>query len=178
MAEPAFVTERDSGVWHNASVPHILAFDEGTTSARTVLYDETGERLLMRSIPLTSMYPNPGWVEQDAEEIWSAQLRSALTVLAESQASPAGDRRHEPARDHDRLGPEDGTTAGARHRVAMPPYRRRLPRNRSTVGSQKTGLVLDAYFSATKIQWILEHRRKRARWPETVRRCSERSTRG
>ena len=70
-------------------MPHILAFDEGTTSARTVLYDETGERLVMRSIPLTSTYPNPGWVEQDAEEIWSAQLRSALSVLAESSATPA-----------------------------------------------------------------------------------------
>ena len=69
-------------------MPHILAFDEGTTSARTVLYDETGERLLMRSIPITSTYPNPGWVDQDPDEIWSAQLRSALTVLAESTAVP------------------------------------------------------------------------------------------
>src|SRR3954470_3525145 len=76
------------GVWHNACVPHILAFDEGTTSARTVLYDETGQRLLMRSLPLTSMYPSPGWVEQDADEIWNAQIRSAMTVLTESGASP------------------------------------------------------------------------------------------
>ena len=138
-------------------MPHILAFDEGTTSARTVLYDETGERLLMRSIPLTSSYPSPGWVEQDAEEIWSAQLRSALTVLAESNVAPSAigvTNQRETTIVWDRktgrpLAPaivwQCRRTADACRKID------------AGLVARKTGLIPDAYFSATKIQWILEH---------------------
>ena len=72
-------------------MPHILAFDEGTTSARTVLYDETGKRLLMRSLPLASVYPNPGWVEQDADDI------AEIDAVA-----PHGERRDDKQRKRDR----------------------------------------------------------------------------
>jgi glycerol kinase len=138
-------------------VPHILAFDEGTTSARTVFYDETGERLLMRSIPITSTYPNPGWVDQDAEEIWSAQLRSALTVLAESTAAPDAigiTNQRETTIVWDR-------NTGQPLAPAIVWQCRRTAEASSKIDAAKvtpkTGLVPDAYFSATKIQWILEH---------------------
>jgi glycerol kinase len=138
-------------------VPHILAFDEGTTSARTVLYDETGERLLMRSIPITSTYPNPGWVDQDPEEIWSAQLRSALTVLAESTAVPDAigiTNQRETTIVWDRK-------TGQPLAPAIVWQCRRTAEASSKIDAAKvtgkTGLVPDAYFSATKIQWILEH---------------------
>ncbi len=111
----------------------------------------------MRSIPLTSSYPSPGWVEQDAEEIWSAQLRSALTVLAESNAAPAAigvTNQRETTIVWDRksgrpLAPaivwQCRRTADACRKID------------AAWVARKTGLVPDAYFSATKIQWILEH---------------------
>src|SRR3954447_8409200 len=68
-----------------ASVPYLLALDEGTTSARAALYDERGNRLSLRAVPFQSMYPQRGWVEQDAEEIWQAQLESAQAVAASSR---------------------------------------------------------------------------------------------
>ncbi|HYP08972.1 MAG TPA: glycerol kinase GlpK [Bryobacteraceae bacterium] len=138
-------------------MPHILAFDEGTTSARTVLYDETGQRLLMRSLPLTSVYPNPGWVEQDADEIWNAQIRSAMTVLAESGAAPMAIG----------ITNQRETTVVWERKTGRPlapaivwQCRRTSDACRLLDGARitaKTGLVPDAYFSATKIQWILEH---------------------
>lgn len=145
------------GICHNASVPHILAFDEGTTSARTALYNESGERLLMRSLPLASAYPSPGWVEQDPEEIWSAQMRSALTVIAESPEVPEA------------LGVTNQreTTIVWNRKTGRPlapaivwQCRRTADACRNLDASWiigKTGLVPDAYFSATKIQWILDH---------------------
>jgi glycerol kinase len=147
----------EQSVCHNAQVPHILAFDEGTTSARTVLYDETGERLLMRSIPITSTYPNLGWVDQDPDEIWSAQLRSALSVLAESTAAP----------DAIGITNQRETTIVWDRKTGQPlapaivwQCRRTAEASRKIDAAWiagKTGLVPDAYFSATKIQWILEH---------------------
>ena len=138
-------------------MPHILAFDEGTTSARTVLYDETGERLLMRSMPLKSAYPHPGWVEQDAEEIWSAQMRSALNVLAESDAAPVAigvTNQRETTVVWDRK-------TGRPLAPAIVWQCRRTAEACRTLDApfiaRKTGLIPDAYFSATKIQWILEH---------------------
>lgn len=111
----------------------------------------------MRSLPITSSYPNPGWVEQDAEEIWSAQLRSALTVLAESNAVP------------DAIGVTNQreTTIVWNRRTGLPIAPAIVWQCRRTAEAcrkidapwvtGKTGLVPDAYFSATKIQWILEN---------------------
>ncbi len=55
-------------------MPFVLSLDEGTTSARAALYDEQGRRVAMESAPIECRYPQPGWVEQDTEEIWNAQL--------------------------------------------------------------------------------------------------------
>ena len=138
-------------------MPNILAFDEGTTSARTALYNEAGERLLMRALPIHSIYPNPGWVEQDAEEIWNSQMRTALTVLAESKGTPKA------------IGVTNQreTTIVWDRRTGRPLAPAIVWQCRRTADScrhlhanwiaGKTGLVPDAYFSATKIQWILEH---------------------
>src|SRR5258708_8906437 len=74
-------TKKHTPSSYNAWVPYILALDEGTTSARAVLYDSEGRRLAMESTPFPCEYPQPGWVEQDAELIWSAQLTAARRVL-------------------------------------------------------------------------------------------------
>ena len=111
----------------------------------------------MRSIPLTSTYPNPGWVEQDAEEIWSAQLRSALTVLAESKASPSAigvTNQRETTIVWDRKTGRPLAPAIVWQCRRTSEACRKID---ATWVAKKTGLIPDAYFSATKIQWILEH---------------------
>jgi glycerol kinase len=111
----------------------------------------------MRSIPLTSTYPNPGWVEQDADEIWSAQLRSALTVLAESKASPSAigvTNQRETTIVWDRKTGRPLAPAIVWQCRRTSEACRKID---ATWVAQKTGLIPDAYFSATKIQWILEH---------------------
>src|SRR6202162_1874152 len=67
--------------YYNARVPFLLSLDEGTTSARSALYDEQGRRVAMESSPIDCFYPHPGWVEQDANAIFTAQLDSARRVL-------------------------------------------------------------------------------------------------
>ncbi|HMD49100.1 MAG TPA: FGGY family carbohydrate kinase, partial [Bryobacteraceae bacterium] len=62
-------------------MPFLLSLDEGTTSARSAVYDEQGRRLEMEPAPIECRYPQPGWVEQDAEAIWRAQIESARRVL-------------------------------------------------------------------------------------------------
>lgn len=111
----------------------------------------------MRSLAVNSVYPNPGWVEQDAEEIWRAQLRTALTLLAESNAAP------------DAIGVTNQreTTIVWDRKTGVPlapaivwQCRRTAEACRNlhaTWITGKTGLVPDAYFSATKIRWILDN---------------------
>src|SRR6266404_2440358 len=69
-------------------MPYILSLDEGTTSARAALYDEAGRALLIESVPLACRYPHPGWVEQDAVEIWNAQLSAARRLLEKTGVAP------------------------------------------------------------------------------------------
>src|SRR6185312_10982823 len=61
---------------------YLLALDEGTTSARSVLYDELGRRLAIESRPLDMRYPQSGWVEQDAQQLIQAQMESAEAIFA------------------------------------------------------------------------------------------------
>ncbi len=145
-------------------MPFILSLDEGTTSARAALYNERGERLAMRATPFDCIYPHPGWVEQDAEAIFDAQLGAARTVLAEAGVS-AGDiaacgitNQRETTVVWDRktgkpIAPaivwQCRRTAEFCGELAKSPH--------GALIAKKTGLVVDAYFSASKIRWILEH---------------------
>lgn len=153
-------------------MPFILSLDEGTTSARSVLYDEEGRRVAMESVAFASRYPQPGWVEQDALEIWRAQMESARKVLERSRVAASDivaagiTNQRETTVVWDRRTGEPVApaivwqcrrTADYCTRLAATPEAGEITR--------KTGLVIDAYFSASKIRWILEnvtHARKRA----------------
>ncbi len=74
-------------------MPFVLSLDEGTTSARAALYDEQGRNVAMQSAPIQSRYPQAGWVEQDAEEIWNAQLYAALLFLDHAGLPPSPNHR-------------------------------------------------------------------------------------
>jgi len=144
-------------------VPHILSLDEGTTSARAAVYDELGRRVAMVSRPIACRFPQTGWVEQDAEEIWRAQLDAARSALAAAGITAAAIRgigitnQRETAIVWDRVTGKPVApaivwqcrrTAGYCAALAASPAAEAVART--------TGLVVDPYFSASKIRWILD----------------------
>ncbi len=64
---------------------YVLALDEGTTSARAILFDRSAREVAVHSVPIQCHYPHDGWVEQDAEQIWQAQLAAARSTLEKAQ---------------------------------------------------------------------------------------------
>ncbi|MEO7145243.1 MAG: glycerol kinase [Bryobacteraceae bacterium] len=145
-------------------MPYLLSLDEGTTSARAALYDQSGARIAMESRPIECRFPHPGWVEQDALAIWQAQLDAARAVLANAHIPASGitaigiaNQRETTVVWDRRTGQpvspaivwQCRRTAEACHRLANSPA--------ATDITRRTGLVIDAYFSASKIQWILDN---------------------
>ncbi len=153
-------------------MPFILSLDEGTTSARSVLYDEEGRRVAMESVAFASHYPQPGWVEQDALEIWRAQMESARKVLERSRVAASDivaagiTNQRETTVVWDRRTGEPVAPAIVWQCRRTAEYCTRLAAAPEAAEiTRKTGLVIDAYFSASKIRWILENApnaRKRA----------------
>jgi len=142
-------------------VPFVLALDEGTTSARAALYNEEGRRVAMESSPIDCHYPHPGWVEQDANAIWKSQLDATRRTL-----SIAGVR----AADVKAIGitNQRETTVVWDKRTGEPIAPAIVWQCRRTAAycdalhsreiiEHKTGLVIDAYFSASKIRWLIDY---------------------
>ena len=145
-------------------MPFVLSLDEGTTSARAALYDAQGRNIGMESAPITCRYPQDGWVEQDALEIWSAQIESARR-LVERMRIPAADiaaigitNQRETTIVWDRRTGQPVSPAIVWQCRRTAAYCTELANSASGPGvTEKTGLVIDAYFSASKIRWILDH---------------------
>ena len=140
----------------------VLSLDEGTSSARAALYDRTGARVALEAVPIHCRYPQPGWVEQDAREIFATQMSAAQSAMAQagisaSQIDSIGiTNQRETVVVWDRatgipVGPaivwQCRRTAGYCAELARSSDARYI--------ESKTGLVIDAYFSASKIAWIL-----------------------
>ena len=145
-------------------MPYILSLDEGTTSARAAVYDERGRRVAMVSRPIACRYPQPGWVEQDAEEIWRAQLDAAHSALAAAGASAADLRGIGIANQRETTVVWDRATGRALAPAIVWQCRRTADFCAALASSpaaaavaRVTGLVVDAYFSASKIRWILDN---------------------
>ena len=147
----------------------ILALDQGTTSSRAVLVDHEGNIVASAQRELTQHYPQPGWVEQDAEEIWDTQL-----AIGARRAGAAG----RPAAPPDIAAVASPTSARPPSCGSAPPACRSRPPSCGRTGAppsaasscaapaasavrRKTGLLLDPYFSATKLRWILDARAPR-----------------
>jgi len=142
----------------------VLSIDEGTTSARAALYNERGERIAMHAVPFASFYPHPGWVEQDAMEIWRAQLSAVRTVLQTPGIASTGvaacgiTNQRETTVMWDRRTGEPIAPAIVWQCRRTADMCAELARSRyAPTIEEKTGLVIDAYFSASKIRWILEN---------------------
>ena len=143
---------------------YIMALDAGTTSNRCILFNEAGEMVSVAQKEFTQYFPKPGWVEHDAMEIWFTTLevsRSAMNKLGVTAADIAAIG----------ITNQRETTIVWDKRTGMPVYNAIVWQCRRTAGKcreleeagltdyirQTTGLIPDAYFSGTKIAWILDH---------------------
>jgi len=142
----------------------ILALDQGTTSSRAILFDEAGRIQAAAQREFRQIFPQPGWVEHDPEELWSAQLGVAKAVLNQARIS---------AHDVAAIGiaNQRETTVVWERQTGRPIYNAIVWQDRRTAEycdqlkregyldtvQNKTGLVIDAYFSGSKLRWILEH---------------------
>lgn len=143
---------------------HILSLDEGTTSARAIVFDREARAVAMESAPIECRYPHPGWVEQEAEQIWLRQLEAGRLTLQRSGVAPAGlaaigitnQRETTIVWDRKTGAPISPAIVWQCRRTAD--YCRGIAEaGHATRIAARTGLVIDAYFSASKIRWILDH---------------------
>ena len=143
---------------------YILSLDQGTTSSRAILFNKKGQIIHVAQREFSQYYPNPGWVEHDANEIWGSILAVIASVLSESGVKPeqiAGIG----------ITNQRETTVVWDKKSGQPIYHAIVWQSRQTkdicdelinngyqdLFKQKTGLLIDSYFSGTKVKWILDH---------------------
>ena len=143
---------------------YIMALDAGTTSNRCILFNEKGERCSVAQREFTQYFPKPGWVEHDADEIWASMLGVAVEAMTKigadaSQIAAIGiTNQRETAIVWDK-----NTGVPVYHAIVWQCRRTSeycdslKAKGLTEKFRKKTGLVIDAYFSATKIKWILDH---------------------
>ncbi len=110
-------------------MPYVLALDQGTTSSRAIVFDESGAEVAIAQREFQQIFPRPGWVEHDPLEIWDSQLavaRQALAARRPRRRRPRRPRHHQPAGDGGGLGPGHRPADRQRHRLAGPAHRRGL----------------------------------------------------
>ena len=141
---------------------YLLAIDQGTTSTRAILFGADGRPLASHAVPLCQVYPANGWVEHDGREIWQAALTACRAVLRgvavadvaaigitnQRETSLVWDRQTG-APLHNAIVWQDRRTASRCAALKRAGWERKV--------SARTGLLLDPYFSATKLEWLLKH---------------------
>ncbi|MGA8085816.1 MAG: glycerol kinase GlpK [Terracidiphilus sp.] len=143
---------------------YILALDQGTTSSRAILFDEAGSIAAVAQHEFEQFYPQAGWVEHDPMEILTSQLSCAVEALGKAGARPRDVAAIGITNQRETVIVWERETGKAIHPAIVWQDRRTAPvcesLEKSGVGetvSAKTGLVLDPYFSATKVRWILDN---------------------
>ena len=142
---------------------YVLALDQGTTSSRAILFDHDGSIRSIAQREFEQIFPQAGWVEHDPEEIWSSQISVAVEALSRGDVRP---------RDIAAIGitNQRETTVVWDRQTGRPIYNAIVWQDRRTAGlcdqlksaghekliQERTGLLIDSYFSATKIRWILD----------------------
>lgn len=143
---------------------YILAIDQGTTSSRAILFNQKGEIVHMAQKEFTQYFPQPGWVEHNANEIWGSVLAVIASVLSEAQVKPEQVAAIGITNQRE-------TTVVWEKDTGNPIYNAIVWQSRQTADicdelkakgydplfRKKTGLLIDAYFSGTKVKWILDH---------------------
>ena len=143
---------------------YILAIDQGTTSSRAILFDHSSNAVCIAQKEFHQYFPQPGWVEHDANEIWLSVLACMSEVISRSGISP---------KQVEAIGltNQRETTVVWDRETGLPVYHAIVWQSRQTsdicddlilkgyndVFREKTGLRIDPYFAGTKIRWILDH---------------------
>jgi glycerol kinase len=145
-------------------MPYILALDQGTTSSRAILFDESGSIVAVAQKEFQQFYPQTGWVEHDPMEILTSQLSCAVEVLGKANARPRDIAAIGITNQRETVIVWDRATGKPIHPAIVWQDRRTAgfcsDLAQSGAGedvASRTGLVLDPYFSATKIRWILDN---------------------
>ncbi len=143
---------------------YVLALDQGTTSSRAIVFDETGSIISTAQKEFSQKFPQPGWVEHDASEIWSVQIGVAAEAVAKGKIAPQSIAAIGITNQRE-------TTVLWERENGKPIYNAIVWQDRRTTDfcdalkrdgkdkliKEKTGLIVDSYFSATKIKWILDN---------------------
>lgn len=142
----------------------ILSFDQGTTSSRAIVFNQEGSIISLAQKEFEQIYPQPGWVEHNASEIWTTQISVATEAIVKAGITPTNIAAIGITNQRE-------TTVLWDRKTGEPLYNAIVWQDRRTSGycdelrakgmakdiQKKTGLILDAYFSATKIKWILDN---------------------
>ncbi|MEO0398634.1 MAG: glycerol kinase GlpK [Pseudomonadota bacterium] len=144
--------------------PLLLAMDQGTTSSRAVVFDRAGRIVAAAQSEFPQVYPQPGWVEHDPEAIWTTSLKTAQKAVVEAEAKGgriaalgvANQRETTIVWDRRTLKPIANAIVWQDRRTSDVCEQLKRAGLEPTVAA-KTGLLLDPYFSATKIAWLLDH---------------------
>ncbi len=143
---------------------YIVALDQGTTSSRAVIFDDKGNLVGIKSKPFRQIYPMPGWVEHDPKEIWEGQYEVLAGVLKENDIPVEEVACLGITNQRETVVVWDRTTGQPVYNAIVWQCRRTAPlcdelkeKGLEGVIKEKTGLVVDAYFSGTKIKWILDN---------------------
>ncbi|MEO5943345.1 MAG: glycerol kinase GlpK [Ferruginibacter sp.] len=143
---------------------YILALDQGTTSSRAIIFDKKGSIISVAQKEFTQYFPQPGWVEHDANEIWSSQFSVAIEAITKAGLSVENIAAIGITNQRE-------TTVVWERSTGKPIYNAIVWQDRRTAAfcdelkangldkmiQQKTGLIVDAYFSGTKVKWILDN---------------------
>ncbi|MCG6924470.1 MAG: glycerol kinase GlpK [Acidobacteria bacterium] len=151
----------------------VLALDQGTTATTALVFGPAGEVLGRAASEFTQHYPEPGWVEHDAEEIWETSRRVMVDALAASGAPAAALKAIGITNQRETAVVWDRSTGKPVHRAVVWQSRqtaaicaRLKAEGHEPLFHQRTGLVLDPYFSGTKVRWILDQDEERQRRAE------------
>lgn len=143
---------------------YIMALDAGTTSNRCILFNQKGEICSVAQKEFTQYFPKPGWVEHDADEIWSCQLGVAVEAMNKIGAGAADIAAIGITNQRETVVVWDKNTGEPIYHAIVWQCRRTAKycdtlkaRGLTEFFRQRTGLIIDAYFSGTKIRWILDH---------------------
>ena len=143
---------------------YLLALDQGTSSSRSIVFDVQGHTIAQAQLELPQIYPRPGWVEHDPMEIWRTQLATARSALKQAGLAASAVRAVGITNQRETTVLWNRKTGQPVHHAIVWQDRRAEPacaelraRGLADTVQQKTGLLIDAYFSGTKLQWLLDH---------------------
>ena len=143
---------------------YLMALDQGTSSSRSIVFDAQGRIVATAQAEFRQIYPQPGWVEHDPKEIWQSQLATAREVLVTSKLKATDIRAVGITNQRETTLVWNRATGAPIHNAIVWQDRRAEPtcvalREQGHEGTirAKTGLIVDAYFSGTKLKWLLDH---------------------